>query len=76
MSSDDLRYLRGRAAEERRRALLAASPDVRAMHLDLARRYDQASGKVDNAEHMRSSREAVERSLKLLAQTSLQVRDE
>lgn len=73
MFSGDLTYLRRRAAEERQRAIAALSPDVRALHLDLAKHYDRASGQLDNAEHMRSSREAVERSLRLLGQTAGQV---
>ena len=38
----DLDYFRRRAAEERQAAASASEPAVRRVHLDLARRYDDA----------------------------------
>lgn len=40
MSQNDVDYYRGRATEERERALVTDRRDVAAIHLELARLYD------------------------------------
>lgn len=72
MSSDDLKYFRARAAEERERASTAASAAIRSVHLELAVRYDQLAGKLHTTTQMQSSLEAVQRSLQLLRVTTPQ----
>ena len=66
-SPEDLDYFRVRAAEERQRASAATDPEVRRVHLDLARRYAIAAGSHD---HVESARDAISRSFSLLSGTS------
>ena len=69
MPSADLEYFCVRALEERHRASATASPDIRDVHLEFAARYEQLAGELHIAEAMRSSRNAVHRSLELLNTT-------
>ena len=66
MPSEDFSYFRARAVEERERALAAASPTVRAVHLDFAGRYDRMATGLHPAEELQLSHDAVRRSLSLL----------
>ena len=75
MPTESLEYFRVRAAEERKRASAAPSENIRAIHLELAQRYEHACGRVDTDLHMQSSRDAIARSLNLLSTTSLPVLD-
>ena len=63
-----------RALEERQRAVNAASPVVRAAHLEFANRYEKFAGELNTAGEMRSSQMAVERSMDLLRNTDELVR--
>lgn len=69
MSSDDLEYLRTRAAEERRRAVAAADPNIGQIHADFARQYEAAAAKISTTRALQGSRDAIQRSLNLLAET-------
>ena len=66
-SLQDIEYLRMRANEERQRASEATDSKVRQVHLDLALRYEMASG---SHNHIQSTRDAISRSFALLSQTS------
>lgn len=70
MPSADAQYFRARALEERQRAVGAASPVVRAVHLEFAMRYEHLAGELDTADGMRSSQSAVQRSMELLRATN------
>lgn len=74
MPSDEIRYARARAVEERQRASAAANPQIRAIHLEFAARYDQLAGSLNTANEMQLSRDAVARSLALLKATRRLVR--
>jgi hypothetical protein len=74
MSSEETEYFRMRALEERQRAVNAASPVVRAAHLEFAIRYEKFAGELNTAGEMRSSQMAVERSMDLLRNTDELVR--
>ena len=74
MSSEETEYFRMRALEERQRAVNAASPVVRAAHLEFAIRYERVAGELNTAGEMRSSQLAVERSMELLRNTDKLVR--
>lgn len=69
MSSNDFRYFRARAVEERARASAAPSEAIRAVHIEFAARYDQMAGRLQTAGQLESSRNAVQRSLELLRTT-------
>jgi hypothetical protein len=68
--SEDIRYFRARALEERQRALAAASPAIRAIHLEFALRYEHLAGEMRAADDMQSSHAAVQRSMNLLRTTN------
>lgn len=70
MPSEDISYFRARAVEEREWALAAASPAVRAVHLDFAGRYDRMVARPRSAEELQFSQEAIRRSLCLLRATN------
>lgn len=72
MPSGEPGYFRLRAAEERDCASAARDPKSRAVHLDLAQRYEQASGVLSD-ELVQRSYEALCRSLNLLSETSKHV---
>ena len=73
MSSDELNYFRARAIEERERAGAATSSAIRAVHLELALRYDQLAGELRRTEELQLSHDAVRRSLDLLRTTNVMV---
>lgn len=72
-ATEDLRYLRIRAAEEGERASAATSPTIRAIHLEFAIRYDQMAGQLRRLEELRGSRDTIRRSLDLLSATARQL---
>lgn len=72
MSDQDLSYFRLRAAEERQRAADAAEPNIRAIHLELAHRYDQAATATLEA-MVPGSRVAIQASINLLRATRSQI---
>ena len=69
MSSKDANYARMRAVEERERASAAANPRIRAIHMELASKYDELAGNLNSAEETQLSRKAVGRSWALLKAT-------
>ena len=69
MPSEDLKYLRSRATEERERASAATSRRIRAVHLEFAKRYEEMAHQLAVSEEMESSREAINNSLGLLRAT-------
>lgn len=70
MPSEDIKYFRARALEERQRALAASSPAIRAIHLEFAIRYEQLAGEMRAADDMQSSHLAIQRSMDLLRSTN------
>lgn len=75
MPSNDIEYFRDRALEERQRAAAAVSAAIRTVHLEFAVRYEQLAGELRTALEMRSSRQAVHRSMELLKTTDGLVSD-
>ena len=69
MVSNDFKYLRARAAEERERALAATDATLGRTHSDFARQYEAAAAKVSFDIQVQGSRDAIRRSLDLLAET-------
>ena len=63
MPSEDIRYFRARALEERQRALAVPSPAIRAIHLEFALRYEHLDGEMRAADDLQSSHAAVQRSM-------------
>ena len=71
--SETLNYFRERAAEERTRAVQASDPKVRAIHLELALRYDEAVRGTVSEKLIGGARKAIEQSFDLLRSTSDQI---
>jgi hypothetical protein len=73
MFSNDLEYFAQRACEERERALAAPSPNIEAIHFELAAKYEALAAGHETPEQVRSSQAALLRSSELLYRTSAQI---
>ena len=66
MPSANLEYFRARALKERERAAACVDPDLRAVHLDFARRYEAAAGHAVAESQLQTSRAIIRQSRQLL----------
>jgi len=73
MSFNDLVYLQKRAQEAREQARASADPRVQAIHLKFAAQYEKAARELQSEDEIRTSRDAIGRSLDLLASTSRRI---